>query len=204
MRGGTDVDHNGYPDFAFIAEEDCGTFTGGTNQLHLYKEASVPKEAFVFPAWPVGGEVMHAGSVQLIDWHAAVPDSADGEEPHLITIEFSSNGPGGPFTTIANGVPNNGRFQWLLPGDLSPTENAMLRFTVSTTPEVQALTPGPFTILNPDFALEGDLDRDGDVDFNDLLQLLAAWGPCGSCPEDLDDSGDVGFGDLLVLLANWS
>jgi len=54
-------------------------------------------------------------------------------------------------------------------------------------------------------AASGDLDSDGDVDFNDLLALLAAWGDCaGGCPADLDASGEVAFGDLLILLANWS
>ena len=53
-------------------------------------------------------------------------------------------------------------------------------------------------------ATPGDLDEDGDVDFNDLLILLAAWGECPKgCPEDLDDDLDVDFNDLLILLANW-
>ena len=206
MRGGTDVDHNGFPDFAFVAEEDCGAFTGGTNQLHLYKEASVPREPFIFPAWPVGGEVMYAGAVQFIDWHAAAPDSLDGDEPPRITIEVSTSGSEGPYTTIADGVPGNGRFQWLIPDDLPATENAVLRFTLATDPAVQALTPNAFTILNPGFSLAADLDADGDVDFADLLFLLNSWGPCvpGSCPADLDASGGVGFADLLILLASWS
>jgi photosystem II stability/assembly factor-like uncharacterized protein len=52
----------------------------------------------------------------------------------------------------------------------------------------------------------GDLDGDGVVGVNDLLLLLAAWGPCpleGVCPADLDGDGEVGIGDLLMLLANW-
>lgn len=50
----------------------------------------------------------------------------------------------------------------------------------------------------------GDVDESGDVGFNDLLAVLAAWGPCkGDCPEDVDQSGDVGFNDVLIVLANW-
>jgi glucose/arabinose dehydrogenase len=50
-----------------------------------------------------------------------------------------------------------------------------------------------------------DLDGDGDVDFGDLLVLLAMWGACGAeCAADLDDDGDVDFADLLLLLAAWS
>jgi hypothetical protein len=49
-----------------------------------------------------------------------------------------------------------------------------------------------------------DLDGSGDVGFNDLVAVLAAWGPCeGACPEDIDGSGDVGFNDLVAVLAAW-
>jgi hypothetical protein len=53
----------------------------------------------------------------------------------------------------------------------------------------------------------GDLDGDGDVDFADLLVVLASWGPCGEpcppCKGDLDEDCAIGFQDLLVVLSNW-
>jgi len=52
--------------------------------------------------------------------------------------------------------------------------------------------------------LESDLNGDGVVNVADLLQLLAAWGPCPDCPEDFDDSGAVGVADLLTLLGEFS
>ena len=48
-----------------------------------------------------------------------------------------------------------------------------------------------------------DLDGDTSVGFGDLVQLLAAWGPCPGCDADLDDDDEVGFGDLVQLLAAW-
>ena len=51
-----------------------------------------------------------------------------------------------------------------------------------------------------------DLNGSGDVDFDDLLLLLSAWGPCPpqpDCPEDLDGNGAVDFADLLRLLSAW-
>jgi hypothetical protein len=48
-----------------------------------------------------------------------------------------------------------------------------------------------------------DVDGDGEVGFQDLLLVLAAWGPCPGCPEDVDGDGEVGFPDLLILLADW-
>ena len=51
-----------------------------------------------------------------------------------------------------------------------------------------------------------DLDGSGTIDFDDLLAVLAAWGPCDPkkpCPADLDHDDDVDFDDLLTLLAAW-
>lgn len=52
--------------------------------------------------------------------------------------------------------------------------------------------------------LFGDFDGDGLVTVNDLLQLIAAFGPCEDCIEDLDGDGNVGVNDLLALLGAWS
>jgi subtilisin family serine protease len=54
----------------------------------------------------------------------------------------------------------------------------------------------------------GDLDLDGVVGILDLLELLAAWGPCDEendrrCCADLDGSRHVGIRDLLLLLGSW-
>ncbi len=55
----------------------------------------------------------------------------------------------------------------------------------------------------------GDVDGDGIVGINDMLLLLADWGPCGapcppSCAADLTDDCTVGIDDFLLLLANWT
>ena len=51
-----------------------------------------------------------------------------------------------------------------------------------------------------------DLDGNGTVDTNDLLILLASWGPCADCndcPADLNDDCSVSTADLLLLFSNW-
>ncbi|MCH2134270.1 MAG: LamG domain-containing protein [Phycisphaerales bacterium] len=51
---------------------------------------------------------------------------------------------------------------------------------------------------------DADIDCDGDVDVDDLLALIAAYGECppdDACDADIDDDGDVDVDDLLQLLA---
>ena len=51
----------------------------------------------------------------------------------------------------------------------------------------------------------GDLNGDGVVEVNDLLVIIAAWGPCsGDCPADLSGDGIVDVSDILLLLSYWS
>jgi hypothetical protein len=58
-------------------------------------------------------------------------------------------------------------------------------------------------VFDLDPTVPGDVTGDGVVDFNDVLALLSAWGPCSGCPEDLDGDGDVGFSDLILVLSNY-
>jgi len=59
-------------------------------------------------------------------------------------------------------------------------------------------------------AVPFDLNGDGTVGMPDMLELLGAWGSCGSCytpwtcPADFDSDCAVGILDFLALLGNWS
>lgn len=58
--------------------------------------------------------------------------------------------------------------------------------------------------LMPPGQSNADLTGDGVIGFQDLLVLLSAWGPCGTCCNaDLNGDGVVDFDDLLELLAAW-
>jgi len=50
---------------------------------------------------------------------------------------------------------------------------------------------------------EEDLNCDGSVDFDDLLSVISAFGPCDGCLEDLDGNHQVDFDDILTLLSAW-
>ena len=55
-----------------------------------------------------------------------------------------------------------------------------------------------------DPTIQGDINSDGVVNFDDLIGMLADWGACSGCPSDIDSNGQVGFSDLLTLLGNWN
>jgi hypothetical protein len=60
------------------------------------------------------------------------------------------------------------------------------------------------TITEPELA---DVNMDGQVDVEDLLDVIFAWGPCpdepAPCPEDIDGDGDVDVDDLLMVILGW-
>ncbi len=57
-------------------------------------------------------------------------------------------------------------------------------------------------VLTPILTSATDLDYDCRTDLDDLLLLIAQWGP-GDGAADYDDDGTVGVSDLVTLLLNW-
>lgn len=191
LAAGVDVDHNGYADFAYVAEEDCGWLVGGTNAFHVWRESSAPTAPALYPVRPRGGEVYAPGSVHFVDWLAAVPA---GEA--VVTIELSTTGPAGPYVMIAAGVPSSGRHQWTVPAGAMASTNCHLRLTLHTTPEAVSVTPAPFAILVPDATgAPGDAPRPSALDltaapnpFNPVTTLSFTLSARGSAQVSIHDA----------------
>ena len=134
-----------------------------------------------------------------VDYHSGEPfDDTDwesgrlGDELTWATVDHADD-PNG--NAIRWGTLYNFRFT----ADASPVDGeVVLGMFMPGTPEaVAAAAPVPAEIAAP---CPADLDGSGEVDFDDLVTMLSAWGDCAGCPEDLDGSGSVGFDDLLELL----
>lgn len=68
----------------------------------------------------------------------------------------------------------------------------------------QVIPPSAWTHVPDDTAgCAEDVDGDGQVGINDLLELIATWGPCSGCDADIDGSGTVDVNDVLMLLSAW-
>jgi hypothetical protein len=139
LRAGSDIDHNGYPDIILVDDE--GTYPSDRNVAHCFREASVATELRIYPVFPRGGEQFYPGSVQFIDWTCAVPPP----DTALVQLTFSSTGPTGPWSTIADSLKNSGRYQWTVPN--TPSESCYIAFMAETGHSGTATPAGPFTIL---------------------------------------------------------
>lgn len=51
--------------------------------------------------------------------------------------------------------------------------------------------------------LTGDVDLDGVVGVNDLVELVLSWGPCDGCPGDINGDGTIDVSDLVLVVLNW-
>jgi hypothetical protein len=141
FRVGGDADHNGFPDIVHLTDE--GSWINSYNHLRFYRETTIATNYSLFPVFPHGGEVFKGGSVRFTDWLSAVP----GTTVTSMTIEISTTGPTGPWTVLAQNLPNNGRYQWEVPTGIT-SSNCYTRYTMVTpTGPVIATTPAPFTIL---------------------------------------------------------
>lgn len=52
-----------------------------------------------------------------------------------------------------------------------------------------------------------DVNRDGAVDVNDLVDVITGWGPCpltGPCDADVNGDGKIDVNDLVEIIVNWS
>jgi len=144
FRAGGDVDHNGLPDVAVITEQ--GSWPSYQNRFRVFRETSIAGHDAVRFESPLGGETFMAGSTRCIHWAAA--REAPGEAS--VDLDLSTTGPQGPWTPLAAGIPDNGRFQWKA-GMMPSTDAAHLRIRLHTPRgTVESVTPAPFSIIGSD------------------------------------------------------
>ncbi len=134
FRTGADFDHNGRMDMVTLAEDRTDPWTK-RNHLRAWAEATPPATLRVRLLHPGPHRRLLAGQVRFVRWITEVPAG----ETARIRLELSTTGPGGPWETIADDLPDNGRFQWLVPDRLSA--DCRIRVT-ATTPTAQVTTVG--------------------------------------------------------------
>jgi hypothetical protein len=117
-----DFDHDGFNDIAYLASTNSGD-----NKLRVYLHVPDNPTLKIIPVFPKGHEHFIGGSAQFVQWLSSVPlaDSA------VVTIEFSANGPHGPWTDVVRNAPNSNRYQWTVPE--VDSSNCYLRRKIKTS-----------------------------------------------------------------------
>jgi len=146
IQSGVDVDHNGFADIITLSEHMGGY---SYNTLDCYVEASVPSQPFLVPVSPNGAEVWRGGSIHTIRWHSGNPS----RQPDTLRLEYSVTGATGPWRLIADGVVDNGEYQWRVPDFLQSTQ-CFIRYTNS---QAVATSRAAFEIQALLLALSADM-----------------------------------------------
>lgn len=137
-----DTDHNGYPDLLVMETQKVNVFTY-MNFLLFYKESSMPEILDINPQFPSGQELLINNGIRDIRWVSAIPEG----ETSRVRLELSLSGPNGPWTTIADNLPDNGRYQWTVPAGNS--DQCYIRYGVNQGAESKTcISRAPFTITD--------------------------------------------------------
>jgi len=137
-----DADHNGYPDIALVDEE--GTWINYQNHLRFFKENSPADTLTIFPVYPNPNKKINVLSVQTIKWISEVPAG----DSSWVKLEISLYNMIGPWNVIADGLPNNGNYQWTIPESMASDDTCRIRYTVYTLSDsVSSITREGFYII---------------------------------------------------------
>jgi len=140
-----DVDNNGFADIVILAAEQQGLFNY-INKLKFFKETTPYSTLSITPLYPKNNEIWRNNSVKFIEWISSAPQAIISK----VKLELSTNGNAGPWSLIADSLPNNGKYQWIVPAGIQ-SENCLLKHTVflpSTGQFSVSQTQSPFKIGN--------------------------------------------------------
>lgn len=129
---------------------------------------------------PNGGEELSAGTTHAITW-------ASTDDIDYVKIEYSADN-GNSWTDIAASTENDGSYTWEVP--CNPSDECLIRISdVDGDPFDES--DGVFSISCE--LIPGDLDGDGDIDWDDFFMFLSAFGKCegqGGYNADCDYDSD--------------
>lgn len=125
-----DFDHDGYSDIVYMAKTSA---SNSDNMLRVYLHAAASPALNILPVNPKGFECFAPGGIQFVNWQSSVPAGPAA----TVTIEFSSGGNSGPWTTVVANAPNSGTYQWTVPAVSSP--NCYLKYTITNGSSTQSV-----------------------------------------------------------------
>lgn len=121
---------------------------------------------------PNGGEMMLAGSADIINWQSSGPTI------DYVSIEYSMDS-GQSWVPIDSNVPNTGSFDWD-PIPIVDSNQCLVHISDKDDPDISDISDNVFTIFKCSPSLTADLSGDCYVDFDDFSLFAGQWLNCGN------------------------
>ena len=176
-----DFDHNGHRDIIAGFGTDQAGYPGS---VKVWRESTAVSSLGVDMDYPDGMETFRGGSIRFIHWLSEIPSTT---ESRSVKLEYSTDGAEGGWTTIAEGLPDTGTFQWEVPFENS--DDCFLRVTLTDELDnsVGDISDNSFAIISPsNVPPDIELDEpDGVFDDNYTISWLVSYPDGGQVTVDL-------------------
>jgi hypothetical protein len=191
-----------------------GLCCGGVKTLAVFEGALIAGGSFTSAGQ---GEVAGVARWDGASWHAIAPFTRGFFAPYVeaLVVHGTRLIVGGSFFTAA-GISASNVAAW--DGEAwQPLGSGMNSTVLALASHDQTLfAAGAFGLAGDEVAArfaqwapvcpEGDVNRDGVVDVDDLIAVILAWGPCANCatcPADMNHNCQVDADDLIAVILNW-
>jgi len=174
---------------------------GGFINLGAYgntAQASLSPAQYILVTNPNGGERLPLGTTYAIRWRS---DGFTGD----VRLEYSFNGPAGPYTLLADNEANDGNYIWdIAEGDFPVSDQYVIRITSVDTPAVDDTSDSVFSVLPPianyyvnDAVMDGTEEYTSNPG-NDANDGLTPATPKASI-RAIIETYDLEFGDVIFV-----
>ncbi|MCH2447856.1 MAG: FG-GAP-like repeat-containing protein [Candidatus Poseidoniia archaeon] len=138
-----DFDHNGHRDIIAGFGTDQ---TGYPGSVKVWRESTAVSSLGVDMDYPDGMETFRGGSIRFIHWLSEIPSTTGSRS---VKLEYSIEGSEGGWTTIAEGLPDTGTFQWEVPFKNSADSFLKVTLTDELGTSVDDISDNSFAIISP-------------------------------------------------------
>jgi hypothetical protein len=129
-----DVDRNGYIDIGVQRQSGLG-------KIEVWRNEQAAGSLAIQVTDPALGDRYYPASMRPVKWLSTVSGGAAGK----VKLELSTAGSNGPWTPVADNLPDLGFYQWIVPN--FPSRNCFVRATLTASSGTATGMTGPFEII---------------------------------------------------------
>jgi murein tripeptide amidase MpaA len=145
--------------------------------------------------------------IEYLRWYSN--DTGNGANEDSMLVEITDDG--GSSWSVLEDVSENAN-AWVarsfrVADFVTPTDQLRVRFTASDYNAGSVVEAGvdgvSIAVKSCSDGGSPDVNGDGAVDVQDLVEIITSWGPCPGCPADVNGDGSVDVADLVLVITGW-